>query len=246
MKTGIFAAAVLVLFTEPAAAQDWGHLYGYVQWTNDYRYYGYSESNRHSAEQGGLHWSAPDDFYAGVFVTGVDFKDFRNTSYETDFYAGKHFRFDGNDLNVEALYADYPDSAGHPSYTPPGTIYPTYNFFEAMADFTHSFGSWKAGIKTLVEPRPLSHGGLATVVDGHVSHPLTAWLTASAQGGHEWIERGFGFNHWDVGLTATWRVQWVFDLRYYATDLNVSECHGMTWCQPALVAKITYNFEVLP
>jgi hypothetical protein len=46
-------------------------------------------------------------------------------------------------------------------------------------------------------------------------------------------------------VTATWRQQWVFDVRYYGTDISVANCYGMTWCQPAIVAKITYQFAVL-
>jgi uncharacterized protein (TIGR02001 family) len=240
----ILIGALLASAAAPAGAADWGQMYGYVQWTNDYRYLGYSESNRHSAEQGGLHWAGPDGFYAGVFVTGVDFKDYRNTSYETDLYAGKHVRFDANDLNLEVLYADYPDTAGHPTYLPPGVILPTYNFFEAAADLTRTVGRWKLGLKLTAEPRPRSHGGLLTVFDGHASYALTDWLEMGGHGGHQWTDRGADMNHWDVGLTATWRLQWVFDLRYYATDIAKPDCYGMTWCQPAMVAKITYNFLV--
>lgn len=244
MRGFLTGLALACAIAPPAAADDWGQLYGYVQWTNDYRYYGYSESARHSAEQGGLHWSGPDGIYAGVFVTGVDFKDYRKTSYEADLYAGKHLLWDGNDLNLEVLYGAYPDTAGHPSYLPAGTILPTYNFAELAADFTHHAGRWTFGAKALAEPRPDSHGGLLTVLDGHVAYALTDWLEASGHGGHQWVAHGFDMNHFDLGLTATWRLQWVFDLRYYATDLPRAECYGTSWCQPAVVAKITYNFLV--
>ena len=124
-----------------ARASDWGHLYGYVDWTSDYRFYGASSSNRQPTVQGGLHWAAAGQLYAGVFVTGVRFNDFRNTSYETDFYVGRHFIFDSNDLNLELLYGAFPDTAGHPSYAAPGVIFPSYNFFEAAAEMTHTFGA---------------------------------------------------------------------------------------------------------
>src|SRR5690348_9037125 len=93
--------AIAAMTAGTARAKDWGHLYGYVDWTSDYRFYGLSESNRQPTEQGGLHWAAPDNFYAGIFVSGVNFRDYRGTSYEVDFYAGKHIYFDANDLNIE-------------------------------------------------------------------------------------------------------------------------------------------------
>src|SRR5215469_2551266 len=81
-------AGMLSLAATAAAAADWGHLYGYVDWTTDYRFAGASESDRHGVPQGGLHWAAPDNLYAGVFVSAVDFRDFRRTSIEIDLYGG--------------------------------------------------------------------------------------------------------------------------------------------------------------
>ena len=63
--------------------------------------------------------------------------------------------------------------------------------------------------------------------------------------GHQWVAKRVDSTHWDLGVTATWRQQWVVDVRYYGTDISVVNCYGMTWCQPALVAKITYQFVVL-
>lgn len=241
----VLGLALAVLVVVPARAADWGNLYGYVDWTTDYRFIGASESNRHATVQGGLHWAAPENFYAGVFVSGIDFLDYRKTSYEVDVYAGRHFHFDGNDLNVELLYADYPDTEGHPSYAPPGTIYPTYNFFEAMAELKHKFGAFELGAKIMVEPKPDSHGGMQEAASASASYAITDWLTASAQVGHQWMARGPGGTFGDVGLTATWHLQWVFDLRYYATDISTADCYGQNWCKPAVVAKITYQFQVL-
>ena len=237
-------AAVLV--APEARADDWGSLYGYVDWTSDYRFYGASESNRHATEQGGLHWMAPDGYYAGVFVTGVDPKDFRNTSYEVDLYGGKHFYFDHNDLNLEALYSVDPDIAGHPTYLPPGVILPTYNFFETSAELTHTFGALSLGGKVIVSPRPESHGGLLGSVNVSASYAVRDWLTASGHAGHQWVERsGLQGTYWDIGVAATWKQQWTVDLRYYATDIGAAACYGQNWCAPAVVAKVTYAFSVL-
>jgi uncharacterized protein (TIGR02001 family) len=240
------AAAALAagLGVTPAAAGEWGNLYGYVDWASDYRFYGASESDRHAVEQGGLHWAAPDDFYAGVFVTGVDPKDFRNTSYEVDLYAGKHFRFDADDLNLEALYSFDPDIAGHPSYAPPGVILPTYNFFSVSAELTHSFGAFDVGGKVILEPRPDSHRGLLWSVNASASYAVTDWLKASLNAGHQEEALGVTSNHWDIGATATWRLQWALDLRYYGTDISRANCYGTNWCEPAVVAKVTYSFVV--
>ncbi len=239
-----FAIAAALALPRQAQATDWGHLYAYVDWTNDYRFYGASESGRQPAVQGGLHWMGPENFYAGLFVSSVDFHDYRNTSTETDFYAGRHFLFDDNDLNVELLYGIYPDSAGHPTYLPPDTILPGYNFPEAMAEFTHKFGALSLGGKILGEPRPDSHGGFLWSLTGEGSYAITDWLKASVDVGHQWASRGPRGFYWDAGLTANYTWQWAFDVRYYDTGISNARCFGTNWCRAAAVAKITYTFAV--
>jgi uncharacterized protein (TIGR02001 family) len=245
LMLGFLIATVLAILSTTARAGDWGHVYGYVDWTSDYRFYGASESDRHATEQGGLHWVMPDNFYAGVFVTGVDFRDFRNTSYEVDVYGGRHVYFGNNDLNLELLYSVDPDTAGHPTYAPVGTIFPTYNFFEAAAELMHSFGALSLGAKFIAEPRPASHGGLLWSINGEANYAITDWLKATATFGHQWAATVPESNHWDIGMTATWRKQWAFDLRYYGSDIRKINCYGTNWCEPAVVAKVTYSFEVL-
>src|SRR3569833_44274 len=244
MKSLLFGlfVAIELLSDDPARAGTFGHLYGYVDWTSDYRFNAASESNRHGTVQGGLHWAAPEDFYLGVFVSHVDFNDFRGTATEVDIYGGKHLRWDTNDLNLEVLYGSYPDTAGHPSYLPAGTILPTYNFAELAAELTHSFGALSIAGKLIVEPRPQTHGGTLTSLGGSASYAVNDWLSASAHVTHIWQDRGPHGMTGDAGLTATWRQQWVFDLRYYATDVAKADCYGTNWCEPALVAKVTYQF----
>ena len=244
MICGLIVAAALIV-GGTARADGWGHVYGYVDWASDYRFYGASESNRHAVVQGGLHWSMPENFYAGVFVTGVDAKDYRNTSYEVDWYGGCHFTFDSNDLNLEALYSVNPDIAGHPSYAAPGVILPNYNFFEGAAELTHSFGKLALGGKIIVEPRPQSHHGFLWSINGTASYAVTDWLNASANFGHQWVALGPQATHWDIGATATWRQLWEVDVRYYGTDISRADCYFQNWCEPAVVAKIKYSFVVL-
>jgi uncharacterized protein (TIGR02001 family) len=234
------------IFPGPAqAALEWGAVFAYVDWTNDYRFYGLSESNRQPAVQGGLHWLAPENFYAGVFASQVRFKDYRGTSIETDFYAGRHFLFDANDLNLELLYGVYPNTNGHPSYAPPGVIYPTYDFLELSGELTHSFGAASVSTKLYWEPSLSRFKPEIWSVNGSASYPLLDWLKVSANLGHQWSSLASGQTHWDIGATATHGWQWAFDVRYYGSDVSRADCFHMNWCAPAVVAKLTYTFAVL-
>jgi len=244
----ICASVVTVILAAggPARADaGWGSVFGYVDWTTDYRFFGLSESNRQPAVQGGLHWLGPANFYAGVFISQVDFRDFRNTNIETDFYAGRHFLFDSNDLNVEALYGMYPDSAGHPSYAPPGVIAPTYNFIETSIELAHHFGALTVGGKFVFEPSFDRRKGRIESINGSAGYALTPWLSLSADAGRQWSSVMAERTYWDAGVTARYGWQWTFDLRYYGTDAGRANCYGMNWCAPALVARLTYNVQVL-
>lgn len=244
--TGMMVMAGVSFAAVPAqAAQDWGVLAGYVDWTNDYRFYGLSESAREPAVQAGLHWLARENFYAGIFASQVRFRDFRGTSVETDFYAGRHFLFDANDLNLELLYADYPDSHGHPSYAPPGAIYPTYDFLELSGELTHDFGAASIGGKVYWEPSLSRFKPEVWSLNGSASYPLLDWLKVSANLGHQWSSLTSEQTHWDIGATATHGWQWTFDVRYYGSDIARADCYHTNWCSPAVVAKLTYTFQIL-
>ena len=244
MASRIGAAILLFLFLGEAQADGWRGVFAYVDWTSDYRFYGMSSSNREPIEQGGLHWLLPNNFYVGVFASGVRFQDFRNTSYETDFYGGRHFYFDSNDLNLELLYSVFPNQAGHASYKPPDYVFPTYNFTEGSAEFSHKIGALTLSGKAMFSPAYGSHTGIMSGADGAVSYTIRDWLSADARVGRQWIERGVDRTHWEAGVTATWRVErysLALDLREFGTDLGRARCFGRNWCGPALVVKATYG-----
>lgn len=234
----------LLLVACSAGAGSWTGVYAYTDWTTDYRFYGMSSSNRQPIEQGGLHWILPDDFYLGVFASGVRFKDFRNTSYELDFYGGRHFTYDSNDLNLTLLYSTFPDQAGQAFYKPPGYHFPTYNFGEASSELSHKFDALTLSAKLIFSPAYGSGTGVMGDADGAASYAIRNWLTVDGRVGRQWIEDGIDRTHWEVGATATWRWRTqnlALDLREYGTDLGRAQCFGMNWCGPGAVAKLTYG-----
>jgi uncharacterized protein (TIGR02001 family) len=241
------AAVLLFLFSSEARASDWRGVFAYVDWTSDYRFYGISESNREPAIQGGLHWLLPDRFYVGIFSSGVRFKDFRNTSYEIDFYGGRHFLFGSNDLNVELLYSIFPNQSAHAFYRPPSYIFPTYNFFETSAELSYKMDRLTLSGKAVFSPAYGSHTGLMGDLDGAASYAIADWLSADVRVGRQWVQRGIDRTHWEVGATATWRIKTqevALDLRYFGTDLSRLQCFGQNWCGPSLMVKATYGLAL--
>lgn len=237
----------LLLLSCCAYGESWTGVYAYAAWTSDYRFYGASSSNRQPIVQGGLHWVAPDNFYLGIFTSGVRFEDFRHTSYELDFYGGRHFYFGDNDLNLELLYSTFPNQAGHAFYEPRTFHFPTYNFGEASAELGHKLDALTLSAKLIFSPAYGSGTGVMGGADGAASYAIRDWLTVDGRVGRQWTTRGIDRTHWEIGATATWR--WhtqslALDLRYYGTDLGRNQCYEQNWCGPAPVAKITYGIAL--
>jgi uncharacterized protein (TIGR02001 family) len=237
----------VVVSAQPVAAQSqvsgWGLLYAELDWTTDYKFYGLSESNRQPAFQGVLHWVGPDNFYAGVFASQVRFNDFRNTHYEIDFYGGRHFYWDANDLNLELLYAMYPGTSGRAFYRP-GFVFPTYNFIEPSVALDHRIGAATLSGKLVWSPNGSSHSSELGSVNGGAAYAFNSWLSASANAGHQWAEHGSNRSHWDLGATALWQhseQRWSFDVRYYGTDVSEAHCFHTNWCEPEVVVKVGYG-----
>lgn len=106
------AAAVLtvgstggVAFTSTAAAE----LSVNIGAVSNYYFRGFSESDDGAAIQGGIDYEHASGFYAGTWVSNVDFGD--ETSYELDLYAGFADEFDsGFGYDVGYIYYAYPDA----------------------------------------------------------------------------------------------------------------------------------------
>ena len=244
IRVAMWAFAALAVCSGVARAEDYGHLVAYFDWTNDYRFAGASESNRQPEIQGGLHWLGPNGFYAGVFATGVRFNDFRDTSYEIDAYAGKKFAVDADMLDLEMLYGMYPNTAGHPSYLPPGATIAGYDFPEFSMTYSHPVGALTLSGKAEIEPRAESHGGMLLLAGGGASYAVRDWLKLNADAYGQSARSGPRGLLWDVGATASIGWQWRFDLQYAGSTAPRADCYGTNWCQPGVVAKVTYTFAV--
>lgn len=85
MKNSIvLATAVAVSLTSGVASADFT---GNAAITSNYIWRGATQTNDQAAGQGGLDWSHGSGFYAGTWVSNVDFSGFGD-GYEMDVYAG--------------------------------------------------------------------------------------------------------------------------------------------------------------
>ena len=199
--------------------------------TSDYRYDGFSESNREPTWQVNLHCWRTDGFYAGTELTGVNFEDHPRTGYEADFYAGKHIKLWASDLNLEVLFATFPSQR---------TGGPSYGFAEPSAELSHDFGKLKLSSLVGWSPNDSGNAGQAWHVRQTAAYALTDWLFVSGHLGRWWIARGVDRDHYDIGATTRWR-HFSLDVRYGGTDLPLTRCYYTQWCAPGPSVTLTYG-----
>jgi uncharacterized protein (TIGR02001 family) len=221
--------------TVPASPRPIGPCAGaYVAVTGltDYRFDGFSESDRKPTWQAIAYCYRADGWFAGTELTGVDFLDQPRTPVEVDWYAGRQMQLKSWKLTAELLYSGFPGKRASG---------PSYDIVEPQLLAARSFGrltlDGAAGWETDVSGR-----GSEWRLRAGASYQLTRWLAASGHYGRFVGAWGADHDHgtWDVGATATWR-RLSLDARYGGTDLPPRLCFFTRWCEPGAYAGVTYR-----
>lgn len=228
------AALITAALLAPAAHSQSG-LYAQLTLTSDYRYQGVSSSDGRPVIQGVVHHFRPDGWYAGLFVSQVDYGYTQSPDYELDFYGGRTLKLDRKtDLKLQALASIFPDNKT------PG---PTFNFVQG-------------GVSVIRKEGPLTLTGLATYVpqgsyrsgqiwraEGEATFALNKSVTLRVLAGHQTTARRPDRSYWSLGGEVRWR-HLIFEARYQDTDLSKARCgFNPDICGPALTGAVT---AVLP
>lgn len=243
------AMSLAGVFTTTAAFADdapaWG-LTGYVAVTSDYRFRGISQNDRDFAPQGSLNLTGPEGFYAGTWLSQIDFDPTTSSNpyLEMDIYGGKHTDLWGVDWNLEGYYYSYP-SAEYP-----GAPHPDY--FELINQFTKAFGPVTAQVTWAWSPDFTFRTGPSHYIAGNLAYTINDWLSISGNVGRQMISRTsqFDYTYADIGVTGTYK-GFALDLRYSGTDLSNANCSAFYMgtnhaCAGNFVATLTYNFTLAP
>jgi len=236
MKRALLPAALLIAasLTAPAAQAQSG-LYSHVTLTSDYRYQGVSSSDRHAAFQGVVHHFRPDGWYAGLFVSQVDYGYAQSPDYELDFYGGKTLKLDKKtDLKLQVLATIFPDNKT------PG---PTLDFIQGGVSVIRREGRLTlTGLTTFV-PEGSYGAGQIWRAEGEAVYALNKSVSLKALAGHQTTERRPDRSYWSLGAEARWR-HLIFEVRYQDTDLSKARCgFNPDICGPAITGAVT---AVLP
>jgi len=228
------AALVAAAFLAPAAHAQSG-LYSQVTLASDYRYQGVSSSNQHAAFQVVIHHFRPDGWYAGLFVSEVDYGYAQSPDFELDFYGGKTLKLDARtDLKLQALASIFPDNRT------PG---PTFDFVQGGVSLIRKEGPLTLTALTTYVPQGSYRAGQVWRVEGEAAYALGKGVTLKALAGHQTSERRPDRSYWSFGGEVRWR-HLIFEARYQDTDLSKGRCgFNPDICGPALTGAVT---AVLP
>lgn len=226
--TVLFLLVSSIAHSEEVESPRWGVLLPAISFSTDYRFNGMSLNNREPVIQGSLHLWRPDGYYAGIWVSEVDFLD-GETTLELDSYIGRNF-FHGNyETKIELMYSAFNDD---------DVSGPTYDFFQLKTGVKRKFEDHTLGLAVLWSPSGSAGAGNVSHLRAEGEYKLNKFVKAVATIGHRWTEIGFDRAYWDVGLTFEWR-KVDLDVRYSGTDLSKQECFFTDWCEPGFYSKIT-------
>lgn len=233
MRAMFFAilATTLSVTVNVGAKAEIGVLYPQVNLVSDFRYAGMSNSNGEPTVQGSLYLWRPDGFYAGTWVTGVDFGYDGSPTWEIDTYVGHKFSFGKSDLALEVMASVFPDQSG------PG---PTLNFIQTAAKLEQRIGRFSIREKISWSPEGSYAGGQTWQTVGYVTWKATGWLDLKTSYGAFLSQNARDRKFWEAGVAMkVWDV--AFEVLYFDTDLDKAQCFHSTWCEPSVVGKVTWN-----
>lgn len=229
------AAALLATALLAPAVRAQSGLYSHVTLTSDYRYQGVSSSNGKAALQGVVHHFRPDGWYAGLFVSEVDYGYEQSPDYELDFYGGRTLRLDRKtELKLQGLATIFPDDRT------PG---PTLGFVQGGVSLIRKEGPLTLTGLTTYVPRGSYGAGQIWRVEGEAAYALDKSVTLRVLAGHQATERRPDRTYWSLGGEVRWR-HLILEVRYQDTDLSQARCGFVAdICRPAVTGAVT---AVLP
>lgn len=193
LKSSCLALLIGVGVAGTAAAE--GEWSGNVAITSDYVFRGFTQTDGAPTVQGGFDW-ASDDFYAGVWASGVDFGD--GTSTEIDFYGGWTPTVGVFGLDLGVIYYAYPDAPDEPEQ----------NFVEAYAGASTTLGdSLEVGASVAYSPDFYLESGQAVYTQFTAGIPLSdAFGVDASLGFQEFLDDDdcdeCGYIDYSIGLTT--------------------------------------------
>ena len=230
LMTAAAAATALLAVAAPAAAQDaapsgdWSFAFGAA---TDNRSKDASKSDGDAFVWGEAQWSSA----SGLFYAGPSFETVRSSAgseLELKASAGLRPQVAGFDLDFNAAWKYQVDAN-------PGADNDAWEF---TADVKRSIGPASGRLRLQYSPDSIGSTEAWTWVEARVGWDFTDRLQGTASIGRREQDNSIDYTGWNAGLTWALTRNIEADLRYHATDADVS---GEQYAD-ALVAGISFAF----
>jgi uncharacterized protein (TIGR02001 family) len=230
LTTAAAAATALLAVAAPAAAQDaapsgdWSFAFGAA---TDNRSKDASKSDGDAFVWGEAQWSSA----SGLFYAGPSFETVRSSTgseLELKASAGLRPQVAGFDLDFNAAWKYQVDAN-------PGADNDAWEF---TADVKRSIGPASGRLRLQYSPDSIGSTEAWTWVEARVGWDFTDRLQGTASIGRREQDNSIDYTGWNAGLTWALTRNIEADLRYHATDADVS---GEQYAD-ALVAGISFAF----
>ena len=122
---------------------------------------------------------------------------------------------------------------------------PSLDFVQGKLKLERKIGPLTASGSVAYTPSASYGSGEAWAVKSEASYDIRPWLALKADVGKRHSELGQDRAFWSFGAKVSGK-QLALDVRYMDTDLDRSQCFYTDWCEPAVVATLTYTPPVIP
>lgn len=247
----IFTAALLAASASPAqdetSALEGFSISGNVALTNDYLFYGYSQTNQGWAIQGGFDVTHESGFYLGTWASVVDFGPFGPASVpvpggldpasiELDVYGGYSSKFsNGLSYDVGAVRYGYPDQTQDSGGG-------SFEYWEGYANFSYTFaGTYEPTVDFGINVSPdwFGESGTSYYPHGGVSFSMPQGFGVYVNGGYlDVSDINYSYFHYKVGVTKDFGGL-SFDLGYADAE---KECDGGNGLCDGFIFSVSKEF----
>jgi uncharacterized protein (TIGR02001 family) len=201
------AALSTLAFAGNASAQDADVAFN-VAVASDYVFRGVSQTDEDPAFQAGVDLALASGFYAGGWVSNVDFGD--DTSAEFDVYGGYRTELEGFALDfgvIGYLYVGEPSNA-------------EYDYVEYKAAISRAIGPVTAGAAVFYSDDFFGADEEAVYVEANAAFtPAEKW-TVSGAVGQQSLDVSDDYVTWNAGVAYALSDVYTLDVRYHDTDVE--------------------------
>lgn len=206
-KLAAFAAIAALALGTAAQAQDKPELSFNVGVASDYVFRGFSQTDSGPQVYGGADVGI-GIFYAGTWVSNVDFGD--STDMEYDLYAGFKPTVGPVSLDVGIVRYGYTNQSDGADL----------DFWEGKVAGSVPAGKGTIGAAVYYTPENFNQTGKATYVELNGSMPVNEKLSVSGAIGHQALEGPLDYETWNLGVGYAINDVFGIDLRYWDTNVD--------------------------